>query len=172
MKHIGRIAWLIAGSALAGGVLAFAPISGELDPPAGPVADTTPSLADLEAKIDALGANGGALGGSKTIIIAPLDGSDQPTAALLVDGRVRIIRTTAFSAGFALFDGPGGTVQGSGVPINPAQAVHHNYQQILTDGIGIPSQLESDVIVENGLYIGYFTFRIPATILIEYQELD
>ncbi|MEL6330552.1 MAG: hypothetical protein AAFR38_12915 [Planctomycetota bacterium] len=32
--------------------MAQQPISGELDPPAGPVGDTTPSLADLQTRID------------------------------------------------------------------------------------------------------------------------
>lgn len=56
MKHIDRIAYVIAGTVITGGILAFSPISGELDPPEGPVADTTPSLADISSQIAGLAA--------------------------------------------------------------------------------------------------------------------
>ncbi|MEM9663073.1 MAG: hypothetical protein AAF937_12280 [Planctomycetota bacterium] len=56
-----QVRWFVTGaiaSAAVGALLGAAAFQPGLEPPAGQVSDTSPSLADIEAKIDALGSAG------------------------------------------------------------------------------------------------------------------
>lgn len=173
MQRMDRVAWLVAGVSMSACVLAFGPLGG-LEPPAGPIGETSPSLADLETKIDELAASTDLTGEWKTIFIAPRTDADQADAQLLVEGRVQVRRTTAFQGVMALFDGPGGTVDSDGVPLDASGAVHHNYNynQGGSGASFLPTQLESEVVVEDGLYLSYYTFSPSSSVFqIEYREL-
>lgn len=168
MSKAANIAFLAAGALLAGGVLAFAPISGELDPPEGPVSDTTPSLADLDAKIDAFATSDGR--DKQILFIAPRDiGADEPDAFLLIPGPVRVHRTAVINGTAALFTAPGASVDASGVPLNPASAVHFNFN---SDSSGGPSQLALDHIFSEGVYVAYQSYGVAFVLQIEYEVLD
>lgn len=109
MRHGQQIGWLIAGAALSGGVLAFAPISGELDPPAGPVSETTPSLSDLSDGLEALligFENSSGPWESFTIQQADL-GQFDGESVQIASGRVHVRSVVVFQANVSLFDGAG-----------------------------------------------------------------
>lgn len=60
MQQRDRMTWALAGAVAmgaAGLLMAQAPISGALAPPAGPVGDTGPSLTELGGKLDAIAAS-------------------------------------------------------------------------------------------------------------------
>jgi len=85
---------------------------GPLDPPPGPVTDTSPSLGEIESKIDALqtGQSGEALpDGPFQVLAIPETGllTSNLSTAELVTGPVYVHSITAYNARVVLFDGPG-----------------------------------------------------------------
>ncbi|MEM1184886.1 MAG: hypothetical protein AAGI53_07765 [Planctomycetota bacterium] len=163
--------WAMGGFGLAA-MLAAGLAMGPLTPPAGPVADTEPSLADLEAKIDGIVGASGDVGDWQIAFIADRDDLDQFNAVRLAPGRVEVRSTTAYQGALALFDGPGGTIDGTGIPLNPANAIHFNYSFWESGARRAPSQLQVSSVVDNGLYIGYVTFRPDSVMQVEYRVLD
>ncbi len=78
-----QIKWMALGSVVsvgAGLLLGAAAFQPGLEPPAGPVSDTSPSLAEIEAKIDTLAVGVGGLGAPNQIvsreITVPRDSAD------------------------------------------------------------------------------------------------
>lgn len=177
MKCIERLAYLVAGIAIAGGAIALAPISGELDPPAGPVSETTPSLQRLADLISAGSVGSPPAEGWSTAVFAPGSLSDDQRGAVeIVSGRVFVHQVVVLNAAATVFDGQDGRVNSEGTPTqgNPVTHAHQRYLSENSTGKGQQTAVTivQDVVIENGLYLAYELFAHNATVQIYYTQLD
>ncbi|MEL6328912.1 MAG: hypothetical protein AAFR38_04570 [Planctomycetota bacterium] len=129
---------------------------GPLEPPAGPVSNTQPDLATLEAnltaRIDAL-----TVQVSEPVEFevfnAPLFGplSDNLQAALVWPGRVYVKSMTTYFSRASVFDGPG-QIDGNARPIQ-GQIRGRSNAVYAADGGSVTT--EFGFVVENGLYVAW-----------------
>lgn len=150
---------------------------GPLDPPPGPVSETSPSLADLEMKIDLLELRLSALdqGPYKSIYIGPDRDEDRLQAKEEVAGRVLLHKIIVRNAGVAVFDGPGTTTAHgpeSGAGIVAGWAYHLPTGQQGTAGIVHRTiEIEFNTVIQNGLYLAYDSFGDEHSTQVLYKEL-
>jgi hypothetical protein len=156
MKHAGKLSF-VAGALIVAGA-GYVMGMGPLDPPAGPVQPTGPSLADLEAKIDAIGAPASDFNtGPWQIARVPATGilpANQFDAIQLVAGRVYVKSITAYWGSFALFDGPGSVDTGRGDPATANWIARNSDDGDYGSGVR-PGTVPVEQIAENGLYIAW-----------------
>jgi len=176
MRNPTAIAAIIA--AVSAGALALA--LGPLDPPAGPVAETSPSLADLQTDLDEITLNlsGSAVtAGPFESFIAPNTGNflSDLNGELIAEGRVYVHSISATFGIAAVFDGPG-TIDSNGRPQSgsPVARVYHNY---VASGSGIGAQYTTvttpiEQVVENGLYAAWFARETNGFVTIRFKRLS
>ncbi len=160
--------------------LSFAQL-GPLDPPAGPIQDTGPDLADLEAQLNALEVSliqSELSRGPWEVFTAPDFGglTDRPSSQLIAPGRVLVHSVTITSIGSVwIFDGPG-TIATSSNLVTSGNRIAHVRQGTSTQGTSGRSQvgtqtLPLDVVVENGLHAAWTTQGGAVTVTILYRDL-
>lgn len=169
-KWITSVACAIAAVTTTAWLLGFAPIPGTLEPPSGAVSDTTPSLAELEDKINALsamtagGRPGPGIDGWESYQIGPVDNANDVPAATVaaLPGRVFVHRISAFKGVLAIFDEPGSITLGSDVAPDAANPTPLGFVGSTTFGNGSTGgasrdsiELVLDVVFENGVYVTY-----------------
>ena len=159
-KHV---IWFGLGAALAGGALALGP---GLEPPAGAVADTAPSLAAIESKIDALS---DPLSGVVQWESARFDGrsGNGLPARLVEDGSVLLHKLIISGGTVVAFDGPGGNIDSAAGSVEAGAAIA-DLQAISSSS---SSEVALNVVANNGLYIAFRnTQDVHVTVL--YRPLD
>ena len=163
---------------LSAGAIALAVGFGPLDPPAGPVTETSPSLADLEAKIDALGpgALGDLVAGPGEVFRAPALGAlgDNQQSDEIISGRVYVKSMTVAFCDATLFDGPG-SVGGDGRPAS-GDWIARNQQIFVASGNEFATQYTANTvpveqIVENGLHIAWDSRQSAGFVYVLYRPL-
>lgn len=166
---------LLVGGSVLGGMAAFGP----LDPPAGPPSDTSPSLADLEAKIDAISSDlQGPIAASGPWQVAAFNSSLQPnvqsSSVQVGTGPVLLHSIVAFATQVVAFDGAG-SISGSRPVFGtvPVGAIQDTVQ--FSSGpydIG-SSQAIYNVICNDGLHISYNSDSSAAWfVYVYYRELQ
>jgi len=154
---------------------------GPLDPPAGVVSDTSPSLEDLQDDIAALSAvvadDGVTEGPWESLVILPSDPSDdQTTTSLLVaEGNVLLHRCIVAGAFVVFFDG-NGSVQDRGRNPNGDVIAHGRARGAGSTGSGgltyyTSVDLPLDVRVSNGLHVCWDAVESESSITILYKPL-
>ncbi|MEL6795655.1 MAG: hypothetical protein AAFO89_02420 [Planctomycetota bacterium] len=142
-----------------------------LEPPAGPVVDTSPSLSSIETKIDQL-----LLGsGTPRITEGPWQSyfqqvsSNQLSSIEITGGRTLVHKVIVFGSYCSVFDGAGSA---SGGGANPTANV---VATVASASIQNQNTIEAplDVIVENGLHINWDNIEAVggSTVLVLYKEL-
>ncbi|MEN0020769.1 MAG: hypothetical protein AAF747_07795 [Planctomycetota bacterium] len=175
----------IAGLALAGlGYLAMAqaPIPGGLEPPLGPVEDTTPSLAELEAKLDQILATRGeaVAEAAASVEVFYLQPSGSQTEAIQVSpGRVLFRGLSGFAVDAVVFDGPGEiNIDGVVTTGTPVARVASETVRVVTSSsgqgwIGLTSDsVNVDIVVEDGLYLAWGLDSANPSVAVYYTPLD
>lgn len=156
MNNADRFAWLVAGVSMTACVFAFGPLGG-VEPPAGPVGDTSPSLAEIEAKIDSIEAF--ARQSAPNLVVSDLISVVPGTEQLMVDGDPgELVRLKSVIVTEGAVD-----VVGSGVDI--AYRLYAN-----TGSVGY-SQYNFDIDVELPLEIRRLSSLEPVVTVL-YQRLD
>lgn len=106
-RNLGILIGLMVGVSAA-----YLAAMGPLDPPAGPVIETSPSLSDLDSKLDQLlSSHGGVMApsGPWDIVRVPETGTsvDNPAGTLFVDGPVYVHAIVCHRSYVVIFDGMG-----------------------------------------------------------------
>lgn len=175
MRKPTAVAVVIA--AISTGALALA--MGPLNPPAGPVSETSPSLADLQADLEEITINlaGSAeTAGPYESFRTPAIGDFQSNLAgsLIAEGRIYVHSITHTYGIVTVFDGPG-SIDNSGRALSGnwiARSVH-NYS---VGGPSISVQYTTvttpvEEIIENGLHAAWFERSPDGFIRILYKRL-
>ncbi|GEM_PF-1825987 len=158
--HITPKATAIAALITAG---ATAIALGPLNPPPGPVSETSPSLAEIKATLDQLVAtqSGDSItDGPFDTFTAPLSGSltNNFASTLIAEGRVYVDSISVQYAEATLFDGPGNI--GSGSVVTSGTWICRSFNLFATsgnNGVGEFTTTTTPVrtVVENGLYAAW-----------------
>ncbi len=154
---------------------------GPLNPPSGPVAETSPSLADLETKIDQviLGQSGSSeLSAPFEIFKTPSTGnhSSNLSGTLIAEGRVYVESVTAMFSTATVFDGPG-AIDTSGRTTTDNWISRVNQTRLQTggppNGVGqlTTTTVPIQAIVENGLHAAWFSQFDSGYVIIRYKRL-
>jgi len=174
MEHRTGFGYLVAAMAVVGIGWAASAQLGPLDPPMGPIADTSPSLAELEAKIDALGGGTGIpVGGWDSFFVSP--GTDQLSTIELATGRVLLHKIVVHRAVVVAFDGPG-QMSSTGVPL-AGEPIGRAFMDFFAEDNVSKGQVTSidhvfDTIAENGLHLAFDVKAGNASVQILYTQLD
>ncbi|MEN0019642.1 MAG: hypothetical protein AAF747_02030 [Planctomycetota bacterium] len=157
----------LTGGLCGGGIVAVTALAlgagqlGPLDPPEGPVTDTSPSLADVDAKLDAIIASQGDCDLCEfEVFNAPATGPflDQFESVLVAPGRVYVKSVTVHFAVATLFSGAGGEVNTSGQVIS-GDVVGRSVALFTSSGNGRggfnTSTVELETVVEDGLWVAW-----------------
>ncbi|GAB4522563.1 MAG: hypothetical protein Tsb0013_25150 [Phycisphaerales bacterium] len=170
----------LSSSAIAIGVLLLAALGlthaqlGTLDPPPGPIADTSPSLADIHAQL------GGAPGTTSAwqVWTRPTAGnaSDQLQSALIAPGRVHVRSVVAESALLTVFDGPG-EIDTLGRVVSGSVVGRASNGAVNNTGVFGANQVFVDVVCENGAHAAWRTQNLiggnsAARVIVYYRVLD
>lgn len=161
----------------------FAPtrIPGTLEPPSGAVDDTTPSLAELEDKIDALaiGSSGGPIWESYELGPLGVGGPGVVSASSpVIPGRVIVRKVSCFRASIALFETPATITSDTGLILSPSPTpkIHLTSQLVVTGQANVrwevTQDLETNLVFENGVYLTYALNVAGGRIQILYERLD
>lgn len=176
MKHIDRLAYVIAGTAIAGGVIAFAPISGELDPPAGPVSDTTPSLAEIGDNLAEIRSSG-LLMEREVLYLEPA--SSGQNSIEITQGPTLVHSIAMFGGDLVVFDGPG-EITGAGLTVSgtPIGRCTTESQIVRDTGTGKAAEGRSSasaslgVVATGGLHVAWNRDYGNTFIAVYYTELQ
>ena len=181
MKHT-RTLCAVAGIAAGGAALAYLAGFGPLDPPDGPVAETSPSLAELDEKLDQVLLSTGSLGGGS--LIGPWDVFRAPATGNLISslnsqeiasGRVYVKSIAVFYAYATVFDGPG-EMDSMTRPVTPNWIARNTqlFSSTGTEGKGqlATSHIPIDQIVENGLHVSWRSESNGGYVVVRYRVLD
>lgn len=152
---------------------------GPLSPPPGPVAETSPSLDDLNTKLDLLVLNQSGnteISGPFEVFTAPLVGglTDNFSGTLIAEGRVYVDSISVQYCEVAVFDGPGNVDTSGQVSAGTWVARAHNVFSPNNGGTTEYTTTTTPVrtIVENGLYAAWREQYPSGFITIRYKLLD
>jgi len=167
-----NIAVTAAAIVAAGSLISLAVAQlGPLNPPPGPVADTGPSLADLES---GTGLPGGLV--EFEVFNAPLSGSpsNQFQSTLIADGRVYVKSITSYLLNATLFDGQG-QLDNEGIPVT-GEVLARSNNDITVSGNGVAtyqtSRTDLGVVVEDGLWAAWENRGSDGWLTVVYLPLD
>lgn len=153
-----------------------------IDPPAGPVGDTQPSLTSIDAKVDALvqdvnDITTNTTGTNVQVVYLEAGTPHQLNAVQITSGPTRVIAVSGWLSHAVLFDGPG-SFPGGTSPITSGNVIGRigfDINQVIGSGAGQSfvhrGSLNSDigVVAQNGLYASY---QVSGWIAIYYEELS
>ncbi|MEO0482147.1 MAG: hypothetical protein AAF138_00815 [Planctomycetota bacterium] len=145
---------------------------GPLQPPNGAVANTSPSLEEVEDQIDLIRATLNQQSGPwESFVRTPgSHASDQHTSIEVAPGNVRVHQITAYEAYVAIFDGPGDTgTSGAGGTNNVVARVNSVRGPNMS---GNTSVVPLNVEVQNGLHVAYDSQGSSGLIQILYSRID
>jgi len=164
---------IVAGAVVAAGSLIAIAQLGPLNPPSGPVADTGPSLAELES---GTGLPGGLL--EFEVFNAPADGALETflQSQLIAEGRVFVKSISGIFVRAAVFDGAG-EIDLAGRPVAPLQVVGRIYNNSVgtaSDGLAAFSSttVELNTVVENGLHLAVSSQESVGFVTVVFMRLD
>lgn len=170
MRKQTAVAVIVA--ATSAGALALA--MGPLNPPAGPVAETSPSLADLASILQEPRPTEGPWQ------VATFDMRNGPfsqnTALLLAEGPVLVHSVNVQRCTATLFNGPG-SLSGAGTIAtgNVVGRAHEDVSGSLSESfVSVSVQTDIDVVCDNGLYVAWAGNNANASFIINvyYKPLD
>ncbi len=149
--------------------LGFAQPDG-IDPPAGPVTDTQPSLASIEMALDDIATKSAmnelTQGPWQSLHVQV--GADQLSSIQITDGPTLVHKLIAYSSYLTAFDGPGSMEVRGG---NPSGDVVAQVNSVFVSTSINTAGETFDVIAENGLHIAWDSDSITGTIQVLYKEL-
>jgi len=140
-------------------VLAAAVFSGPLDPPAGAIQPTSPSLADIGIRLDEIEAANRVTSGPWQSWALSADGGtpNQLNAQTIVPGRLLVHQVSVFRGYVAIFDGEGGVIDSEARVLSGAVIGHLKHQGNSANGQGqlVTAVLPLDVVCEDGLALAF-----------------
>lgn len=181
---MGHTGWLKAGLATLAGAGAAATVMiiaamGPLDPPPGAVSPTSPSLADLEDKLDqVLAAQAGSseITGPWEVFRVPATGEllNNTQSTLVVSGRVYVHSLTVYQANAVVFDGAG-SISVTPNHVLSGDWISRHYHIYGSSGTGRGQKSATTVpvgqIVEDGLHVAWNVFEDESFLYVLYKEL-
>lgn len=179
MKNMRTMAIFGSGVLLAS-TAAYMMAMGPLDPPAGPVMETSPSLAEIETKLDQVIAQQGTSGettGPWEVFRVPAVGalSDNAQGTLVAEGRVYVHSVTSHRSVLAIFDGQGSIDGGTHLALtsNWISRLSHYWSNSGGNGRGQIGTITVPVeqVVENGLYVAWDAETPHSYLYVLYKEL-
>ncbi|MEL6330744.1 MAG: hypothetical protein AAFR38_13910 [Planctomycetota bacterium] len=148
---------------------------GPLDPPAGPVADTSPDLAEIRAQLDAIQSQQvttAMSNGPWEVEIVELGISDQDLSVPIVPGRNLVHAVVVYRGFVQVFDGPG-RVDNVGFPANGRMiGLAEQFAANSGGGFGEGStHSEINVVAENGVQLAWAGFNSSSIVALYYRPL-